>query len=87
MKCIVQKYGGTSVADIDKIKLIANKIAKTKEEGYNIAVVVSAIGKTTNQLIDMARSISSDPPKRELDMLLSTGERTTMALLCIACMN
>jgi aspartate kinase len=84
MKCIVQKYGGTSVADIDKIKLIAIKIAKTKEEGYNIAVVVSAIGKTTNQLIEMAKLISSDPPKRELDMLLSTGERTTMALLCIA---
>src|ERR1035437_910140 len=84
MKCIVQKYGGTSVADIDKIKLIAEKIAKTKEEGYNIAVVVSAIGKTTNQLIEMARLISPDPPKRELDMLLSTGERTTMALLCIA---
>jgi aspartate kinase len=84
MKCIVQKYGGTSVADIDRIKLIANKIAKTKEEGFNIAVVVSAIGKTTDQLIEMARSISSDPPKRELDMLLSTGERTTMALLCIA---
>ena len=84
MKCIVQKYGGTSVADIDKIKLIANKIAKTKKEGYNIAVVVSAIGKTTNQLIEMARLISPDPPKRELDMLLSTGERTTMALLCIA---
>jgi aspartate kinase len=84
MKCIVQKYGGTSVADIDKIKLIAIKIAKTKEEGYNIAVVVSAIGKTTNQLIEMAKSISPNPPKRELDMLLSTGERTTMALLCIA---
>ena len=84
MKCIVQKYGGTSVADIDKIKLIADKIAKTKKEGYNIAVVVSAIGKTTNQLIEMARLISPDPPKRELDMLLSTGERTTMALLCIA---
>jgi aspartate kinase len=84
MKCIVQKYGGTSVADIDKIKLIAEKISKTKEEGYNIAVVVSAIGKTTNQLIEMARLISPDPPKRELDMLLSTGERTTMALLCIA---
>jgi len=84
MKCIVQKYGGTSVADIDKIKLIAEKIAKVKEEGYNIAVVVSAIGKTTNQLIEMARFISPDPPKRELDMLLSTGERTTMALLCIA---
>jgi aspartate kinase len=84
MKCIVQKYGGTSVADIDKIKLIALKIAKTKEEGYDLAVVVSAIGKTTNQLIEMAKSISPDPPKRELDMLLSTGERTTMALLCIA---
>ena len=84
MKCIVQKYGGSSVADIDKIKLIADKIARTKTEGYNIAVVVSAIGKTTNQLIEMAKSISSNPPKRELDMLLSTGERTTMALLCIA---
>jgi aspartate kinase len=84
MKCIVQKYGGSSVADIDKIKLIADKIAKTKGEGYNIAVVVSAIGKTTNQLIEMAKLISPDPPKRELDMLLSTGERTTMALLCIA---
>jgi len=84
MKCIVQKYGGSSVADIEKIKLIAEKIAKTKDEGYDIAVVVSAIGKTTNQLIEMAKSISPDPPKRELDMLLSTGERTTMALLCIA---
>jgi aspartate kinase len=84
MKCIVQKYGGSSVADIDKIKLIADKIARTKKEGYNIAVVVSAIGKTTNQLIEMARLISPNPPKRELDMLLSTGERTTMALLCIA---
>ena len=72
------------MADIDKIKLIASKIAKTREEGYNIAVVVSAIGKTTNQLIEMARLISPNPPKRELDMLLSTGERTTMALLCIA---
>jgi aspartate kinase len=84
MKCIVQKYGGSSVADIEKIKLIADKIARTKREGYNIAVVVSAIGKTTNQLIEMARSISPNPQKREMDMLLSTGERTTMALLCIA---
>jgi len=84
MKCIVQKYGGSSVADIDKINLIAKKIAAAKEEGYNIAVVVSAIGKTTNQLLEMAKSISANPPKREVDMLLSTGERTTMALLCIA---
>jgi aspartate kinase len=84
MKCIVQKYGGSSVADIDKIKLIAKKIALVHEEGYNIAVVVSAMSKTTNQLIEMAKAISSNPPKREVDMLLSTGERTTMALLCIA---
>jgi aspartate kinase len=84
MKCIVQKYGGSSVADIEKIKLIADKIGRTKRKGYNIAVVVSAIGKTTNQLIEMARSISANPQKREMDMLLSTGERTTMALLCIA---
>ena len=84
MKCIVQKYGGSSVADIDKIKLIAKKIAAAREEGYGIAIVVSAIGKTTNQLIDMAKSISDNPAKREIDMLLSTGERTTMALLCIA---
>jgi aspartate kinase len=84
MKCIVQKYGGSSVANIDKIKLIAKKIASAREAGYNIAVVVSAIGKTTNQLIEMAHSISTNPAKREIDMLLSTGERTTMALLCIA---
>jgi len=84
MKCIVQKYGGSSVADIDKIQFIAKKIAQVKLAGYDIAVVVSAMSKTTNQLIDMAKSISPDPPKRELDMLLSTGERTTMALLCIA---
>ena len=67
-----------------RLNLSQLKIAKTKKEGYNIAVVVSAIGKTTNQLIEMAKSISPNPPKRELDMLLSTGERTTMALLCIA---
>lgn len=84
MKCIVQKYGGSSVADLDKIKLIAKKISQVKQSGYDVAVVVSAIGKTTNQLIEMAKVISADPPKRELDMLLSTGERTTMALLCIA---
>jgi aspartate kinase len=84
MKLIVQKYGGTSVADVDKLKKIASMIAAVKKQGIDVVVVVSAMGKTTNQLIEMAKSISPDPPRREMDMLLSTGERTSMALLCIA---
>jgi aspartate kinase len=84
MKLIVQKYGGSSVADVEKIKQIAKMIAAVKAQDYNVVVVVSAMGKTTNQLIEMAKNISSNPPRREMDMLLSTGERTTMALLCIA---
>lgn len=84
MAVIVQKYGGSSVADVDKIKKIAALIAKVKKEGNEVVAVVSAMGKTTNQLIEMAKSLSPDPEKRELDMLLSTGERITMALLCIA---
>jgi aspartate kinase len=84
MRLIVQKYGGSSVADVDKIKQIAEQIAAVKNGEFDVVVVVSAMGKTTNQLIEMAKSISPEPPKREMDMLLSTGERTTMALLCIA---
>lgn len=84
MKLIVQKYGGSSVADVDKLKKIASMIAAVKKQGIDVVVVVSAMGKTTNQLIDMAKAISSNPPRREMDMLLSTGERTSMALLCIA---
>ncbi|MGB5287926.1 MAG: aspartate kinase [Ignavibacteriaceae bacterium] len=84
MKLIIQKYGGSSVADVDKLKKIASMIAAVKKQGIDVVVVVSAMGKTTNQLIEMAKSISSDPPRREMDMLLSTGERTSMALLCIA---
>lgn len=84
MSLIVQKYGGSSVADVDKLKNIASSIAAVKKQGMEVVVVVSAMGKTTNQLIEMAKSISSDPPRREMDMLLSTGERTSMALLCIA---
>jgi len=84
MPVIVQKYGGSSVADADKIKKIAALIAAVKRGGTDVVAVVSAMGKTTNQLIEMAQSLSSDPEKRELDMLLSTGERITMALLCIA---
>jgi aspartate kinase len=84
MKLIVQKYGGSSVADVDKLKKISSMIASVKKHGIDVVVVVSAMGKTTNQLIEMAKAISPDPPRREMDMLLSTGERTSMALLCIA---
>ena len=84
MALIVQKYGGSSVADVDKLKKIAAMISAVKKQGIDVVVVVSAMGKTTNQLIEMAKSISADPPRREMDMLLSTGERTSMALLCIA---
>lgn len=84
MSIIVQKYGGSSVADIEKIKKIAIMISSVKNHGHDVVAVVSAMGKTTNQLIEMAKSLSASPDKRELDMLLSTGERITMAMLCIA---
>lgn len=84
MSIVVQKYGGSSLSDIDKLKKIAQLISAVKKQGNDVVVVVSAMGKTTNELIDMAKSFSKNPEKRELDMLLSTGERITMALLCIA---
>ncbi len=84
MPLIVQKYGGSSVADVDKLKKIAAIVSSVKRQGIDVVVVVSAMGKTTNQLIEMAKAISPNPQRREMDMLLSTGERTTMALLCIA---
>ncbi|MGD8256112.1 MAG: aspartate kinase [Desulfobacterales bacterium] len=84
MTCIIQKYGGSSVADVDKLQKIARMIADVKEQNMDIAVVVSAMGKTTDELLMMARLISPKPPRREMDMLLSTGERITMSLLCMA---
>jgi len=84
MTCIVQKYGGSSLADVDKLRKIAALIANVKSRNIDIAVVVSAMGKTTDELVAMAREISPKPPRREMDMLLSTGERITMALLCMA---
>jgi aspartate kinase len=84
MSVIVQKYGGSSLADIEKLKIIAGMIATVKKNGNDVVAVVSAMGKTTNSLISLAKEISPNPSKREMDMLLSTGERTTMALLCIA---
>ncbi len=84
MTCIVQKYGGSSVADVDKLRKTAGLIAGVKEQNFDIAVVVSAMGKTTDELVRMAREIASKPPRREMDMLLSTGERITMSLLSMA---
>ena len=84
MTCIVQKYGGSSVADVGKLRKIVNLIADLKDQKFDIAVVVSAMGKTTDELVMMAREISPKPPRREMDMLLSTGERITMSLLSMA---
>ena len=84
MSVIVQKYGGSSLADVEKLKKISKMIAAVKNTGNDVVAVVSAMGKTTNSLIKMAKEISPNPSPREMDMLLSTGERTTMALLCIA---
>ena len=82
---VVQKYGGSSVADTDKLKLVAQRIARTKAAGKKVVVVVSAMGKTTNRLIEKARQISPAPSRRELDMLLTCGERESMSLLTMAC--
>jgi aspartate kinase len=81
---IVQKYGGTSVADPDRMKAVAENIAFTKRHGNQVVAVVSAMGKATDNLIALANSVSKTQPGREMDMLLTTGERQSMALLCMA---
>lgn len=84
MPVIVQKYGGSSVADPEKIKGVARRIIQARERGYDVVVVVSAMGKTTDSLLSLARQITTDPGRRELDMLLSVGERISMSLLSMA---
>lgn len=84
MPIVVQKYGGSSVSSVNRIKNIANKIIERKKEGYDIVVVVSAMGNTTDSLVDMAKKISTNPCRRELDMLMSTGEQVSIALLSMA---
>jgi len=81
---VVQKYGGTSVADPERIKAVAEHVAFTRSHGNDVVVVVSAMGKTTDNLISLANQVSSTHPGRELDMLLTTGERISMALVCMA---
>ncbi|NMB24130.1 MAG: aspartate kinase [Firmicutes bacterium] len=84
MQVLVQKYGGSSVADTQKIKAVARRIISAKNSGYHVVAVVSAQGDTTDELVAKAREISSSPSKREMDMLLSTGEQISIALLAMA---
>ncbi|HZJ56435.1 MAG TPA: aspartate kinase [Myxococcaceae bacterium] len=84
MSVIVQKFGGSSVADVERIRRVAARVAARRAEGHQMVVVVSAMGDTTDELLSLARRMSSDPPRRELDMLLTCGERISMALLSMA---
>jgi len=81
---VVQKYGGTSVGDVDRMKRVADRVARTHNDGNQTVVVVSAMGKTTDDLVTMASRISERPPERELDILLTSGERISMSLLAMA---
>ncbi len=87
MALIVQKYGGSSVADAEKIKNVARRVAETKDKGNQVVVVVSAMGDTTDELINLARQITPEPKERELDVLLSTGEIVSCTLLAMALDN
>jgi aspartate kinase len=84
MTIIVQKYGGSSVADVERIRKVASRVAARRAEGHQLVVVVSAMGDTTDELLALAKKMSANPPRRELDMLLTCGERISMALLSMA---
>jgi aspartate kinase len=84
MSLVVQKFGGTSVGDADRIRAVADHIARTRRHGDDVVVVVSAMGKTTDDLLRLAEDVSAVKPPRELDMLLTAGERVSMALLVMA---
>lgn len=84
MALLVQKFGGTSVADVERIQAVARRVARCREDGHELVVVVSAMGHTTDELTGLARALCSEPPQREMDMLLSTGEQVSIALLSMA---
>ena len=84
MSLVVQKFGGTSVGDADRIRAVADHVARTRRSGTDVVVVVSAMGRTTDDLVRLADDVSSVQPDREIDMLLSSGERISMSLLCMA---
>jgi aspartate kinase len=83
MALVVQKFGGTSVGDIERIRNVAARVARTYDQGHNMVVILSAMAGVTDGLIDLARKAALEPPKRELDVLLATGEQTTAALLAM----
>ena len=87
MSLVVQKYGGSSVADAQSIKRVARRIVEARKAGHSVCVVVSAMGDTTDELLDLANQVTPLPPGRELDMLLTSGERISMALLAMAIAN
>jgi aspartate kinase len=84
MSIVVQKYGGSSVADVARIRQVAERVVRTKRAGHDVVVVVSAMGDTTDELLALAKQVSPNPERRELDMLLTAGERISMAVLSIA---
>jgi aspartate kinase len=84
MAIVVQKYGGSSVADPEKVRAVAKRVMRTRELGHQVVVVVSAMGDTTDHLLELAKKVSANPERRELDLLLSVGERISMALLAMA---
>lgn len=84
MALLVQKFGGTSVGSVERIQAVARRIANRREEGHDLVIVVSAMGHTTDELTAKARAISNNPPQREMDMLLATGEQVSIALLSMA---
>src|SRR5690625_1745186 len=84
MSLIIQKYGGSSVADAEGIQRVARRVVETQRAGHQVVVVVSAMGDTTDDLLDLAAEVTDDAPKREMDILLSSGERISMALLAMA---
>ena len=84
MSLIVQKFGGSSVADAASIRRVARRVVETRDAGNDVVVVVSAMGDTTDELIDLANEVAPKPPAREMDMLLTSGERISMSLLAMA---
>lgn len=84
MSIVVQKYGGSSVADVARLRQVADRVMRTRRQGHDVVVVVSAMGDTTDELLALAKQVSPNPERRELDMLLTAGERISMALLSMA---
>src|SRR5213595_3302671 len=84
MSIVVQKYGGSSVSDVTRIRKVAERVMRTRRTGHDVVVVVSAMGDTTDDLLGLAKQVSPNPDRRELDMLLTAGERISMALLSMA---